>query len=226
MCHNVSKKVLLTEPKLSKNSKPFWSILPGRVTEIYPLSKDEGLKYKLYSMSMELDTRKSNFGSQQWLWFHIGSWWRCTTKFNKCYHKAWQLFHYKMRQTFITIYIRFLESVLIVVSYLLHDETVLQNSTNIITKCDSYFITKCDKHLLQYTSGFFTSKCNSFIVKCDRYYKMQRFRYKIWQLLQNTTFMHQCTLGWRFISIRRFWSYENICFSEHLVHPSTDDNLC
>ena len=28
-------------------------------------------------------------------------------------------------------------------------DTLLQNATDIIIKCDSYFITKCDKSLLQ-----------------------------------------------------------------------------
>ena len=35
------------------------------------------------------------------------------------------------------------------VSYLIHYGTLLQNATDVITKCDSYFITKCDKSLLQ-----------------------------------------------------------------------------
>ena len=30
------------------------------------------------------------------------------------------------------------------VLYLIHCDTLLQNTTGIITKCDNYFITKCD----------------------------------------------------------------------------------
>ena len=37
-------------------------------------------------------------------------------------------------------------------SYLIHCDSLLQNPTDIITKCDSYFIKKCD--LLQNASGF------------------------------------------------------------------------
>ena len=35
------------------------------------------------------------------------------------------------------------------VSYLIHYDSLLQNVTDVITKCDSYFITKCDISLLQ-----------------------------------------------------------------------------
>ena len=40
------------------------------------------------------------------------------------------------------------------VSYLVHCDTLLQNATDIIITCKSYFITKCDKSLLQNASGF------------------------------------------------------------------------
>ena len=39
-------------------------------------------------------------------------------------------------------------------SYLLHYNSLSQNATDIITKWDSYFITKCDRSLLQNASGF------------------------------------------------------------------------
>ena len=55
--------------------------------------------------------------------------------------------------------------------------------TDTITKCDSYFIKKCVKGLLQNVSDFLLqngflqnvriiSKCDDFIRKCDSYYKM------------------------------------------------------
>ena len=59
-------------------------------------------------------------------------------------------------------------------------DTLLQNAADIIIKCDSYFITKCDKSLLQNSSGFLLQNatvirnCDDFIAKCDSYYKMQR----------------------------------------------------
>ena len=34
-------------------------------------SKKEGLRDIQYSMTVVLDTKKSNFGSQEWLWFHV-----------------------------------------------------------------------------------------------------------------------------------------------------------
>ena len=42
---------------------------------------------------------------------------------------------------------------MVLVSYLVHYDTLLQNATDIIIKCDSYFITKCDKSLLKHKSG-------------------------------------------------------------------------
>ena len=56
---------------------------------------------------------------------------------------------------------------------------------SVVTKCDSFFITKCDKCyykvrqvLLQSATGI--TKCDNFITKCDRYYKVRR-------LLQSAT---------------------------------------
>ena len=43
----------------------------------------------------------------------------------------------------------FWESAVVAVSYLVHYNTLLQHTTDTITKCDSYFITTCDKILLQ-----------------------------------------------------------------------------
>ena len=63
---------------------------------------------------------------------------------------------------------------------MVHYDTYLENATDIITKRDRYFITKCDKRLLEWVSGFllqnptvslqnviFITKCNDFITKCD-----------------------------------------------------------
>ena len=41
-----------------------------------------------------------------------------------------------------------------VVSCLIHYDRLLQNVTDIITKCDSFFITEWDRGSLQNTSGF------------------------------------------------------------------------
>ena len=42
----------------------------------------------------------------------------------------------------------------VMVSYLIPHDSLLQNATDIITKWDSYFITKCDRSVLQNASGF------------------------------------------------------------------------
>ena len=58
------------------------------------------------------------------------------------------------------------------VSYLVHYDTLLQSATDIVTKCDSYFITKCDKDLLQNALAFFyyffiTMNCEDFFFFFD-----------------------------------------------------------
>ena len=59
---------------------------------------------------------------------------------------------------------------MITVSYLVHYDTILQNTTDFIAKCNSNFITKCDEGLLQ----------------------MQQFCYKIRKLFQNSMFITKC----------------------------------
>ena len=66
----------------------------------------------------------------------------------------------------------------VTVSYLIHYDSLSQNATDFFTKCDSYFIKKCDRSLLQNASVF--------------YYKMRQFYYKMRQLLQNATFITNC----------------------------------
>ena len=68
----------------------------------------------------------------------------------------------------------------VTVSYLIRYDSLLQNAINIITKCNSCFITKCDRSLLQNASGFslqnaidllqnstVITNCDDFIIKCD-----------------------------------------------------------
>ena len=75
----------------------------------------------------------------------------------------------------------------VTVSDLICYDNVLQNATDVITKYNSYFITKCGRSLLQNVSGFLLKnatvllqnatvirKCDDFITKCDSYYKMRR----------------------------------------------------
>ena len=64
----------------------------------------------------------------------------------------------------------------VTVLYFIRHDSLLQNATDIITKCDSYFITKCDRF---------------FITKYDSFYKIRRFYYKMRQLLQNTATLFQ-----------------------------------
>ena len=70
--------------------------------------------------------------------------------------------------------------------YLIHDASLLQNATDIITKCDSYFFTKCVRSLSQNVQVFLLQNptillesatviinWDDFITKCDSYYKMR-----------------------------------------------------
>ena len=47
----------------------------------------------------------------------------------------------------------------VTVSYLIRYDSLLQNATDVITKCDNYFITKCDRNILQ--NGTFITNCDS-----------------------------------------------------------------
>ena len=70
----------------------------------------------------------------------------------------------------------------VTVSDLICYDSLLQNATDVITKCDSYFTTKRDRSLLKNASGFLLqnatafTKCDDFITKCDVYYKLQQYR--------------------------------------------------
>ena len=76
----------------------------------------------------------------------------------------------------------------VTVSYLIRYDSLLQNATDVITKCDSYFITKCDRSLLQNASGFLLQNATvllqnatillqntTVITKCDVYYKLRQY---------------------------------------------------
>ena len=67
-------------------------------------------------------------------------------------------------------------------------DSLLQNATDVITKCVWFFITKCD----------------SFITKCNTYYKIPRFCYKMRQLLENATFITNCDSTNMLHKCRRF----------------------
>ena len=66
------------------------------------------------------------------------------------------------------------------VSYFIYYDTLLQNVTDIIPKYDSYFLTKCDKSLLQNVSDFLWENATVLlqnatgITNCNIYYKLQQ----------------------------------------------------
>ena len=70
----------------------------------------------------------------------------------------------------------------VTVSDLIRYNILLQNATNVITKCDSYFIIKRDRSLLQNVSDFLLQNATVFlqnataITKCDVCYKLQHYR--------------------------------------------------
>ena len=58
-----------------------------------------------------------------------------------------------------------------------------------VTAC---FITKCDNLLLQSATAILLQSVTSVITKCDRYYKVRRFHYKVRQVLQSVTIITKC----------------------------------
>ena len=54
------------------------------------------------------------------------------------------------------------------IPYLINYDSLLQNATDIITKCDSYFITKCDRSLLQNATILLQN--TALIINCDSTY--------------------------------------------------------
>ena len=64
---------------------------------------------------------------------------------------------------------------------MIHYDSLLQNETDVITKYDSYFVSKCDKALLQIASGFLLQNATvllqnaTVITECDVYHKLQQY---------------------------------------------------
>ena len=54
------------------------------------------------------------------------------------------------------------------VSYLINYDSLLQNATDIITKCENFFFTKCDRCVLQNASDVLLQNA-PVIAKCDVY---------------------------------------------------------
>ena len=64
-------------------------------------------------------------------------------------------------------------------------QVLLQSAT-------AFFITKCDGLLLQSATAFLLQSATSVITKCDRYYKVWQFYYKVRQVLQSATIITKC----------------------------------
>ena len=60
---------------------------------------------------------------------------------------------------------------------------LLQNGTEIIAKCDSYFITKYSQSLLQNAGALLRNA--TVVTKCDIFYKT-------WQLSKNVKYVTKC----------------------------------
>ena len=64
---------------------------------------------------------------------------------------------------------------------MVHYDTLLQNATEIITKCELYFIAKYDKNLLQNALTFLLQNVTTLLqnatvfTEFDVYYKMRRY---------------------------------------------------
>ena len=64
-------------------------------------------------------------------------------------------------------------------------QVLLQSAT-------AFFITKCDGLLSQSATTVLLQSATSVITKCDRYYKVWQFYYKVRQVLQSATIITKC----------------------------------
>ena len=64
-------------------------------------------------------------------------------------------------------------------------QVLLQSAT-------AFFVTKCNGLLLQSATAFLLQNATSVITKCDRYYKVWQFYYKMRQVLQSATIITKC----------------------------------
>ena len=62
----------------------------------------------------------------------------------------------------------------------------------LLQSATAFFITKCDNLLLQSATAILLQSVTSVITKCDRYYKVWRFCYKVRQVLQSVTIITKC----------------------------------
>ena len=132
------------------------------------------------------------------------------------------------------------KSIVVLISYLAHYNTSLQNATDIVTKCGSYFITKWDKSLIQNGSGFLLqnatvllqyvtviTKCVESITKCDSYLPIVTFLTKcvgaVTQdasdqgLIYFTGHTDKCLhQGSIYCKILRMWAWYALCFRENI----------
>lgn len=66
------------------------------------------------------------------------------------------------------------------VSYLPYYDALLQNANAVLLQ-------NATKAYYKFRNLFRITKCGSFIKRCNSYYKIRRFFYKMWQLLRNKT---------------------------------------
>ena len=62
----------------------------------------------------------------------------------------------------------------------------------LLQSATAFFITKCDGLLLQSATAFLLQSATSVITKCDRYYKVWQFCYKVRQVFQSATIITKC----------------------------------
>ena len=127
-------------------------------------------------MTMVTDTKKSNFGNctAQKIRFSIKDFFSKCDQIRSFLGIIWS---HLLKKSVMESFTFCAVSKVLTVSYLVHYDTLLQNAADIIAKCDSYFITKCDKSYDKMRQVF--------------YYKMWQFYYKIRQLLQNASILLQ-----------------------------------
>ena len=69
---------------------------------------------------------------------------------------------------------------------------VFKSNLKAYYKVRQFVITKCDSLLLQSVTAILLQSATSVITKCDRYYKVRQFYYKVRQVLQSAMIITKC----------------------------------
>ena len=157
----------------SKYSKTFWGLCWGRGIVTRPPSNDKVLRNIRHR-----DTRKSVFGSEQWLRFHI--WFIITLSYKlqqTFYYKRLQVYYKMCPVTLLSVLLQNETVLLQNATVLLQNGTVLSQSGRVLLLNEAILLQN-KTVLLQNATAI--TKCHYSVTKHGTYYK-------IWRLFWNVS---------------------------------------